>query len=284
MMSESKSWYGNVRLRNYITPDPGIRIHGFRVLEASSDRGDGLEILWSRGAVRQKTRVIRFSERPNPRPNSSVNEGGSQGNYESAGAEEIDDAAFEAWLSGDYTPFIKEDEVFSALGETMAESSDMFYWGTDIMPLEGMSVSDTLYCVLSACCLYLRIEGQLPNPEESGRVFLPEEVDKAISEEDLGISEIRLGEKYIGIYWYSTIGFGAYYLQKLTPAFPGYDDEPLDDAYDYDADDIPAIPENNGTVKAYWDSDSEFMDRSRRPKFIKMLIRCFCQNYVKELR
>ncbi len=66
MMSESKSWYGDVRLRNYITPDPGIRIHGFRVLEASSDRGEGLEILWSQGAVRQKTRVIRLSESPTP--------------------------------------------------------------------------------------------------------------------------------------------------------------------------------------------------------------------------
>ena len=283
-MSESKSWYGDVRLRNYITPDPGIRIHGFRVLEASSDRGDGLEILWSRGAVRQKTRVIRLSERPDPGPGAVVNKGGSQGDYDSAGAEELDDAAFEAWLSCDYTHFIKEDDVFSALGEMMAESSNMFYWGTDIAPLEGMSVSDTLYCVLSACCLYLRIEGQLPNPEESGRVFLPEEVDKAISEEEVGISEIRLGEKYIGIYWYSTMGFGEYYIQKLTPAFPWYDDEPLDDADDYDADDIPAIPENNGTVKAYWDSDPEFLDRSRRPKFIKMLIRCFCQNYVKELR
>lgn len=268
-----------------------VRIYGFRAFKSCEKHGEGLEIVWRRGKIKESARLVKLADsfdegmqrfRDNPPAIFS--------DYEQCRQDDSDktDSNF--------------GNMFISMAAEAAESTDPLLWGADIIPFHGMSAADTLYFVLCACCRHLMIDGEWYDSENTGKIIAPEDADSAINEKSLGISSVEIKDGSIRIHYYGNMGFGGYSLFKIRDEMWWYNDEQseydlpndekADDNYcsnrssEWNAGGIPAdntnLPQNTSQkCHAYWDSDSEDTDSPKNPRFLKLLIRCFCMNFIK---
>ena len=241
----------------YIEPDPDIRILNFRTFASSDKSRAGLEICWTRGGVSESARVIRLAgteeeggkrlmENP-PEIFRILEESGKPGDEET-----------------DFPAFLIRMAAFRASG------TNTVLWETDIVPFPGMSVADSLYCVLSAFCRNIKIDGKEPEAE-AGRIMMPEVADQILRERAIGIDDIDIGAYGVTFSWYSILGFGQYTIYRDPPE--------NDDPKSCNNSEPCSEPCKGGILL---NSDSECMDNPRNPVFLRCLFRSFCRNFLKE--
>jgi hypothetical protein len=276
-----------------------LRIYSFRTFAFSEQHGEGLEIVWRRGKFKESARLFKLAE--------SIDEGIQR--LKNNPPAIFNDYDLRNQDDSDKTTKFRNFLIEAA--SARAESTDPTLWGTDIIPFPEMSAAESLYCVLCACCRHLKIDGEWHDSEITGMIIDPKDADLAIKQKSLGISYVKISDGFILIQYYGNIGFGEYNLFKIDPNEEEVpkDDDKFEPEFDpefepeYDQNDPNycrlCLDEynsmnhniNNTNLQqkvhpkyhAYWDCDSECMDACTNPRFIKLLIRCFCMNFIKDV-